>query len=165
MSVLELHSEPVRADWIDYNGHLSEAYYVLGFGHATDALYDHLGMDAAYRSASGCSLYTVESHIRYLREVVMGAELAVSTRVLGSDAKRIHFCHEMAVGGEVVASSELMALHFDTKAGVTTAMPDPVRRRLRQLRTAAPDWAGRHIALDRRAAGSKNQPPPAGGRG
>ena len=27
-------------EWIDYNGHLSEPYYVLVFGHATDAVMD-----------------------------------------------------------------------------------------------------------------------------
>ena len=28
--------EPVQPAWIDYNGHLSEAYYVLLFGFALD---------------------------------------------------------------------------------------------------------------------------------
>ena len=27
----------VRPEWIDYNGHLSEGYYVVVFGFATDA--------------------------------------------------------------------------------------------------------------------------------
>jgi acyl-CoA thioesterase FadM len=31
----------VRPEWVDYNGHMSEAYYVLIFGDATDAFYDH----------------------------------------------------------------------------------------------------------------------------
>jgi acyl-CoA thioester hydrolase len=147
VSVLRLLSEPVREEWIDYNGHLSEPYYVLVFGMATDALYDHLGMDAAYRDDSGCSVFTVESHIRYLREVRLGSELAISTQVLGSDAKRIHFCHEMAVAGEVVATTELMVLHFDQKAGVTSPMPFPVLQRLRELETASPSWIGRRMAL------------------
>ena len=34
--------EDVRPEWIDYNGHLSEAYYVLVFGHATDAVMHRL---------------------------------------------------------------------------------------------------------------------------
>ena len=37
-------AEDVRPEWIDYNGHLSEAYYVLVFGHATDAMMAQLGM-------------------------------------------------------------------------------------------------------------------------
>ena len=54
----------VLSEWVDYNGHMSEAFYVLVFGHATDALYEQAGMGDAYRAHSGCSLYTVESHIR-----------------------------------------------------------------------------------------------------
>ena len=41
-------SEDVRPEWIDYNGHLSEAYYVLVFGHATDAVMVRLGMTPEY---------------------------------------------------------------------------------------------------------------------
>ena len=47
MSALSLHAEPVRPEWIDYNGHLSEAYYVLVFGNATDALYEVHGAGRA----------------------------------------------------------------------------------------------------------------------
>ena len=36
---------------------------------ATDALMDHLGLDAAYRTRTHCTLYTLEMHIHYLQEV------------------------------------------------------------------------------------------------
>uniref|UniRef100_UPI0018E587F0 thioesterase family protein n=1 Tax=Nocardiopsis sp. TNDT3 TaxID=2249354 RepID=UPI0018E587F0 len=67
-------TQRLRPEWIDYNGHLSEAYYVLVFGFATDALMDRVGLDAAYRERSGRSLYTVEAHVRYLREVAADDE-------------------------------------------------------------------------------------------
>ncbi|MFT2019731.1 thioesterase family protein [Streptomyces sp. 796.1] len=92
---LPVHAEPVRPEWIDYNGHLSEAYYVLVFGHATDALMDHAGLDADYRRRTGCSLYTVEAHVRYLREVPQGSALTVRTRLLGVAGGKAHFTHEM----------------------------------------------------------------------
>lgn len=63
----------VQDDWIDYNGHLSEAYYVLVSGFATDALMDAAGLDAAYRDRTGHSLHTAEAHVRYLAEVPRGA--------------------------------------------------------------------------------------------
>lgn len=89
------HREQVRQEWIDYNGHLSEAYYVLVFGHATDALMDHIGLDAGYRERTGCSLYTVEAHVRYLREVSAGSTLTLRTRLLGAAGGKVHFVHEM----------------------------------------------------------------------
>jgi len=37
----------IHPDWIDYNGHLNMAYYVLIFDHATDVFHDTLGLDKA----------------------------------------------------------------------------------------------------------------------
>ncbi|MFF3713909.1 thioesterase family protein [Streptomyces phaeochromogenes] len=156
MTSLPLFRETVRPEWIDYNGHLSEAFYVLVFGHATDAMMGATGMDAMYRADSGCSLYTVESHIRYLRDVPEGAHLGVRTRVLGAGGKKAHFTHEMYVldaaqaapdeDAAVVATSELLALHVDQKAGRAIPFPEGVRDRLAPLVEAAPAWAGRSVA-------------------
>ncbi|MEU9785525.1 thioesterase family protein [Streptomyces phaeochromogenes] len=156
MTSLPLFRETVRPEWIDYNGHLSEAFYVLVFGRATDAMMDATGMDATYRADSGCSLYTVESHIRYLRDVPEGAHLGVRTRVLGAGGKKAHFTHEMYVldaanaapdaDAAVVATSELLALHVAQKAGRATPFPEGVRDRLAPLVETAPAWAGRSIA-------------------
>lgn len=140
------HQEPVRPEWIDYNGHLSEGYYVLVFGHATDALMDHIGLDAAYRSATGNSLYTVEAHVRYLDEVPAGADLTVTTRVIGADAKRVRLAHELLVDGRLRATEEIMALHVDGAEGRTTPFPDAVRTMLETLAEDAPEYAGRAIA-------------------
>ncbi len=92
---LHLYRDQVRADWIDYNGHMSEAFYVLTFGFATDAFLDFIGMDPAYRQSTGTSLYTVEAHICYLRELRFGTLLSFSTHLLGCDEKRVHLFHEM----------------------------------------------------------------------
>ena len=62
-------TEPVLDEWIDYNGHLSEPYYVLVFGHATDAVMDHVGLGPEYRARESASLFTVEAHVRYLDQV------------------------------------------------------------------------------------------------
>ena len=76
--------EPVQDAWIDYNGHLSEPYYVLVFGHATDAVMDLVGLDSEYRDANDASLYTVEAHVRYLDEVSAGSDLEVRSSVIGT---------------------------------------------------------------------------------
>ncbi|MFR9731447.1 thioesterase family protein, partial [Saccharopolyspora sp. MS10] len=125
----------VRPEWIDYNGHLSEAYYVLVFGFATDAVLDRLGLDAAYRTSAGCSVYTVEAHVRYLREVGPDAELVVSTLITGGGAKKLVLCHEMRVDGELVATEELLALHVDSAASRSAPFPPEVAERIT-------DWTG-----------------------
>ncbi|WP_328548623.1 thioesterase family protein [Streptomyces platensis] len=145
---LPLFRRTVRDEWIDYNGHLSEAYYVLIFGFATDALMDAAGLDAAYRERTGCSLYTVEAHVRYLREVARDSQLTVRTTVLGVDGKKLRFLHEMFAGdpsGEPVATEELFTLHIDQTTGRSAPLPATARERLSGLIAPAPEWAGRGI--------------------
>lgn len=135
----------VLPEWIDYNGHLSEAYYVLVFGFATDALMERAGMDAGYRERTGCSLYTVEAHVRYLREVPPEAELEVWTRVVSAGAKKVRVCHEMWSDGVLRATEEVMALHVDQVNGGTAPFPEEVLARLADGIAEAPDYAGRSI--------------------
>jgi acyl-CoA thioester hydrolase len=146
MTALRLHSEAVRPDWVDYNGHMSEAYYVLVFGHATDALYEHGGAGADYRARTGYSLYTVESHIQFLREISEGALLETETWVLGVDPKRLQFCHQMTSGGTLLATTELMVIHVDTKGGTVVPMASAEQERFKSLTTQErPSWTGRSI--------------------
>ncbi|MBL1090812.1 MULTISPECIES: thioesterase family protein [Streptomyces] len=143
-----LFRQTVRDDWIDYNGHLSEAYYVLVFGFATDALMDAAGLDAAHRERTGCSLYTVEAHVRYLREVARGRELIVRTAVLGVDGRKLRLVHEMFAGGPAggpVATEELFQLHVDRSGGRAAPLPGTTRERLAALVAPAPKWAGHGI--------------------
>ncbi|MBW5421809.1 thioesterase [Streptomyces sp. BG9H] len=136
---------------------MSEAFYVLVFGHATDAMMIETGLHAGYREATGCSLYTVEAHVRYLRDVAEGAHLALRTRVLGVDAKKARFTHEMYVvegvgaepapGAAPVATTELLAVHVDQHGGRAAVFPDEIRARLTGLVEAAPEWAGRSIVV------------------
>ena len=58
-----IHRTPVAPEWVDYNGHLRDAYYLLIFSHASDALMDAMGLDAAGRAASGtrCSPWSATS--------------------------------------------------------------------------------------------------------
>lgn len=138
------YRDKVRDEWIDYNGHLSEPFYVLVFGFATTNLMDVVGIDADYRASTGCSLYTVEAHVRYLREVGPEAELLVTTSVISVGRRKVRFCHDMVVDGVVVATEELLALHVG--AGSTTPFPEHISERLGRWVSPAPDYAGRAIA-------------------
>jgi acyl-CoA thioester hydrolase len=144
----------VRPEWIDSNGHMNLAYYVVVFDLATDAFYSALGIGDAYRDATGFSCFTAETHTLYEREVHLGDKLQVRTWLLGADAKRLHYFHEMfhSESGERSAVQELMALHIDM--GIRRVAPYPPDR-YAALRQAVADYApaelpkgaGRRIAL------------------
>ena len=63
----------VRPEWIDYNGHLNLAYYVMLFDQATDALWDALGIGVTAKAA-GHSTFAAESHILYKSELLAGRD-------------------------------------------------------------------------------------------
>lgn len=148
------YRDRVRPEWVDYNGHMSEAFYVLVFGYATDAFYDLIGMDDAYRRRTAHSVYTLESHISYLLEVGRDEELAVRTQVLGADRKRVRLFHAMHHGeqGDLLATSELMLLHVDTAGPRAVPFAPAVQARLDRIMEAhaelpQPGRAGRCISL------------------
>lgn len=150
MTPLKLHRETLQAHWLDGYGHLNEAYYLVPFSNATWVMQDHFAIGIEYFKRTGCALYTVETHLRYLKEVRAPAELAVETLILDSDAKRIRFAHLLMVDGELRATGEFLTLHYDTGAGRTTALPDRVRAALQRAQIAElPDWAGRRIGFER----------------
>ena len=66
MDFLQLEGE-VLPEWIDANGHMNLAYYVVLFDQATDLLYDALGVGQAYRNVTGNSTFTAETHTLYER--------------------------------------------------------------------------------------------------
>ena len=76
-SVLQTGGRSVPADWIDYNGHMMDAYYSVAFTEATEALLDHVGLGAAYRAQTGSGMYTVESHICFRASVRAGEQAAL----------------------------------------------------------------------------------------
>lgn len=141
------YDTPVREDWIDYNGHLSEAYYVLVFGFATDTAMDALGLGADYREETGCSLYTVEAHVRYLQEVDRDAHLRVRTLLVGDAEKKLHLAHEMYVGDDLVATEEILGIHVDQGDGRATVLPEATRASAAEHRTEPPAWVGRSVRV------------------
>jgi acyl-CoA thioester hydrolase len=132
---LELFRDRVQDNWIDYNGHMNVAYYVLAFDRATDAFLTYLGLDAAHREATGGSTFTVEAHITYQREMQKSAALRVSTRLLGFDAKRVHHFQQMyhADKGYLAATCEWLMLYVDLNTRRTAPIPAAAMQRLGEI--------------------------------
>jgi acyl-CoA thioester hydrolase len=135
--------EPVQDAWIDYNGHLSEPYYVLVFGHATDLAMDAVGIDAVYREDHNASLYTVEAHIRYLDEVPAGSDLEVRSSVIGLSDKLLLLWHELWVQDRLRATEEVLGVHVVDHR--SAPFPDHIAARAQAARVDPPEQAGRRI--------------------
>jgi len=113
MSGIALYRTAILPEWIDYNGHLRDAYYGLIVSLAADVLMDNVGMGEAYRTRTRCTLYTLEMHIHYLHEVHKTDVVDVALRILGTDRKRIHAAFDITCERypDPVATAEVMLLH------------------------------------------------------
>ena len=140
MTELPVYRAAIEPAWIDYNGHVRDAYYGLVASYAVDEVMDQLGLDAAYRERTRCTLYTVELHLHYLHEVKSSDDLQVVSSVLDCDRKRIHLgcrflCSRVS---EPVAVADMMLLHVrqGDKPGVA-AFPEEVSAKLEALKLSA----------------------------
>jgi acyl-CoA thioester hydrolase len=151
-----LYHGKVEPQWIDYNGHMNVAYYVLAFDRATDRFFDRLGVGEAYRRATNHSLFALEAHVTYERELKEGEAFAVACRLIDADRKRLHMFHHMmrAEGGETAATMEVMGLHVDLAGPRSIPMADELFARIEAQLAAdralpTPPQLGRKIGIRR----------------
>src|SRR3970282_2053830 len=108
----DVYRNRVRPEWIDHNGHMNMGYYVVVFDLATDEFFRSIGLDEAHRRASRVTTFALEAHVTYHREVREGDPLRFTTLLLGHDAKRLHYFHQMyhAEAAYPVVTQHLTAL-------------------------------------------------------
>ncbi|MDH4109419.1 MAG: thioesterase family protein [Gammaproteobacteria bacterium] len=144
----------VKPEWIDYNGHMNVAYYVLAFDHAVDELWAHIGITNDYIDKTRGSTFAVECHITYQRELLPDAPYVVTAQLLAYDAKRIHQFQRMYHAQEkfLAATAEWMNLHVDLNVRKVTPWPESVIANLggiagRQAGSPYPEEAGRRMRI------------------
>lgn len=148
----------VRPAWIDYNGHMNVAYYVLAFDLVVDEVFNLIGLTKAYREESGRSTFAIESHVTWQRELHQGDPLRITVQFLGYDGKRMHSIYHMyhAEEGYLAATSEWLQISVDMNARRSAPFEAQVGDRIRAL-------VERHSSLPKppevgRVMGVKQQP-------
>ena len=135
---LRLYRDQVRPDWVDYNRHLNIAFYVRAFDLATDAFFEHIGIDHDYVDREGHSYYVLETHVSFHREMKEAAPMRFETALLDLDAKRVHLFHWMyhAEQDYLAATNELLYAHVNQHAARTAPFPPAVQSHLREIHAA-----------------------------
>lgn len=152
-----LFESPVLPDWIDYNGHMNDAYYVVAFSKAIDGFMLHIGMDETFRASQGVSIYTLQSMVTYLQEVAEAEPIIVKGQLLESDSKKLRLFMTMYHGEsyDTLATMETLLLHMDMKQhkaspflAQTQSLIDVIQTQHAELET--PQNAGKAIAIKRK---------------
>lgn len=155
---LAFPEQRVIPEWVDFNGHMNVAYYMVAFDRCVDVMYNRLLVGPDYIDRSGCSVFTLEAHINYIREVVEGDRLRITGRLMDHDGKRIHAYFEMFHGndGHVVAAMEQIGIHVDMAQRKPVEFSADTRTLLESMmraHTGLPEavYAGRVIGIRRRS--------------
>ena len=143
----------VLPGWIDSNDHMNVSRYDGVFDAAESAFYAHCGIDRAFQ-AKRRGLFRLEKHIRYERELRLGAAIAVTTRIIWTDLKRIQIFHELWNTDETyrTATMECMAIHMNLETRRPIRIDDAeVRGRIEAMAAAhaalpAPEGVGRRVS-------------------
>lgn len=143
--------------WIDHNGHMNVSYYAATFDRALEAFFDVVGVGQRYSETRGCSMFVVENHFTYQREVTVGDPLSVRVQLLDRDRKRIHVFMEIIHETEqfLVATSEQIAVHVDLETRKSLSLPLTIMDRLSEIldahhRIARPKEVGHKISMRRK---------------
>lgn len=148
MSAIEGHNGPyvtpitvrsrlVPPEWIDYNGHMNVAYYVMAMDDAIDVFLDEeLGIGEAHTSRTRQGPYALQSHIQYLDELLEGDSFSVTIRMIDYDAKRMHLFVEVLKDGALAATCEQMLMNVDLKNRRSTPYPNWAQARMATMQQA-----------------------------
>ena len=151
---LKLWEGEVLPEWVDANRHMNDGFYAVAFGEASWRVQDHLGLHAEYRARTGGTLYSVEAHLTWARELSLGQRLHIESLVLGVDAKRLRVFHRLFATDEgyAAAAMDVMMLHVVQGEDEVRTAPFPAEVACHLGRVAAehaalgvPEEAGRTV--------------------
>jgi acyl-CoA thioester hydrolase len=115
---LNLSSQKIIKDWIDYNGHMNVAYYLLIFDrYGADKLNTIFKMGEESAQTTGMSTMIVENNITYRQELKVDEEVDINLIYFNHDKKRLHYKFEMINKGNnaLSATFEALALYVNLK--------------------------------------------------
>ncbi|WP_028660557.1 thioesterase family protein [Nocardioides insulae] len=131
-------------EWEDQNGHVNVCHYYNFHMQGAHRFFEELGVHGDYLATYGQSTFTMEQHINFYDEVLIGHEVSVHTRLLARNAKLLHAASIIVnrTTGRVVNTLEYVEGHVDLTTRRTVpwqqVLAEPIDALLAQHR--ALDW-------------------------
>ncbi len=125
MSV-HIDTRKIIKEWIDYNGHMNMAYYVLIFDQAWENILNKFQMGGEKAEESKRTTMVVETRTTYDSEVKEGDEVEVYVSYFDHDKKRLHLKCEMyeKKTKKLSATMENLSLYIDLDKRKVTEFED-----------------------------------------
>ena len=154
---IRTRTQKVPPEWIDYNGHMNVAYYVMAIDKALDDAFDELGIGVALVKTHRMGPMALVNQIHYLDELLEGQEFYCDFQVLDADHKRMHLFVTMhhVEKGTVAATYESLSMNVDLEARKSADYPPEAMAKVMALKEAhadlpRPPQAGASIGIRRK---------------
>ena len=151
----------VEPEWIDYNGHMNVAYYLLAFDKVVDEFNNKLGLGPDYKKDTNKTTFALESHIVWIKEMLLGERINFTIQLLDHDKKRIHLFITMLhnEGNIEVATYEVLSMHIDLTTKKSCAFPEKIQKKIEtimnnQRNINKPKLSGSKVAIRRQKFGN-----------
>lgn len=145
----------VPGEWIDYNGHMNLAYYVMAFDQSLDLFLDQeIGVGESLVISRKQGPFVLQNHVHYLDELLVDEQYYCRFLLLDGDAKRLHIAGSMhrADNDVTVCVMEQVLINVDHDTRRSTPYPIDIQTRITALvkvhaRIPRPSQIGRPIGL------------------
>lgn len=133
MTQLFTYQVTVKDEWLDHNNHMNDAEYNRVFSNATDEYLAYLGLSEAEIERRHYTVFTLENHETYQKEVNKDEVLTVTVQLVDHDAKRLHaFMTLYDQAQDVCATYEVMLMGIDTDSGRPAPFPEDIAQNIEQ---------------------------------
>ena len=115
-------------EYEDHNGHVNVRHYYDLHMRAADVAFTPWGIDEGYLERTGRSVFSVEHHISYLSEVLVGHRASLYVRLFARSAKVVHGMSILVddTSGLVANTVEFVEAHVDLTTRRASPFPDAV---------------------------------------
>jgi len=146
----------IKEEWIDYNGHMNMAYYILLFDQALTNFLESLDLGLEYVRESEKSLFALENHVTYQQELELGDPIYVQFQLLDIDKKFIHYFMRLFHKDthKISATMEQISLHVNMDNRLPCRFDENTLNNLQEILDShknleIPRELGRSIAIRR----------------
>lgn len=133
----------IPESYLDSMGHMNVMWYTYLFSHATGGLFKLVGMDHEYFTSNQAGSFALAQFVNYRKEVRVGEQVRLRTRVVGRSEKKFHMLHIMTKHDDHVlaATCEFLGAHIDMTTRRTAPFAPHIAANIDRL-------LAEHTALD-----------------
>ena len=151
-----IYKNTVQPSWIDHNNHMHDAQYYSIFSDVVVGFFESVDLYVSYRQTHEITIFSLESHISFLKELLLDDAFYVKVHIYDYDTKRVRLFLTMYNGkDERVATYEVIMIGVSRVTRRSMSFPQAILDKIEsayhvQPTFEAPTQLGHVIGITRK---------------